>query len=514
MSNPDRFTKYRILSLISASLLLLWFFFDANLSKSVLLKDLGLDNPQILSYVLVALLIFFLSESILEYTKYGNEEGWQLRFQFIFIILFSISSLLIAYPKLVINTLLHKTTREDLIIPIVTAIISSIAAIDFRIGLENAQVFYKFRKVLLPIHWIRQIAGGLITLLSLAVLVFLSLGSPPTNLFTRYIVFATSFICIFLTFTPKKKIYGEEKLAKLSRTSDYLDRIVSTEEYAAATGSKRINAKKGFHKKTMREIEALEKAHRKNYKTRFEFLKDVELRPTGNRLEAQPMDDEEKVLRIKFVNKKNGAVLKSADIKFKYYKSALKEIELPSNKKHINDILSTVGLKAYNIQLLNEGSNPNELLFEIAGSGALKELKQVITNRNPDINYIAPDGWSPLLIAVANGHDEIVKYLLKKGAKPNIYNKLGASPLLFSSWYGNESLCRVLLKYGANVNQQDMEGLTPLMRATIRGHSSIAKYLLENGADPQIKDHLKKTALSYAEENKYGDIAKLLRKIP
>ena len=511
MSNPNSFTKFRILCLISAGLLFLWFFFDTDLSKSPLLKDLGLQNSQILSYILVALIFFFLLESILEYNKVKVESDWQSIFQLIFIIVFSISALLTSYPKLVINTILHETTRKDLIIPIITAAISSVGAINLRIYIEIAHVFYKFRKRLLPTQWIELIVFGFITLFGIAALTFLSSNIPLVNFASRYIIFIMVFIFLFFTFTPKKKLYNENNLAKLSKLNQHLDRQVEVTEYISSLGLKKIEDNKKFHKKIMNVIDKQRKNERKDLRYRCELLEEVKFHLVGNHFEPQPMEDEIKVLRVKLVRTDKDEVLKSTDVKFKYFKSACKEIQAPNIKSDIKSILHEIALKALNIQTLNE-NDPNELLMEISDRGPLSDLKELVTKRNPDINFIAESGWTPLLIAVANGRKEIVEYLLKKAADPNIANKLGASPLSFAAWYGIEQICRILVNYGANVNHQDMDGNTPLMNSAVMGHGSIAKFLLENGANPQLLDKKQNTALYYAEKNKYGDIARILRK--
>jgi uncharacterized protein len=518
MADQGNFLKFRILSLIAASLLLLWYFFDANLSKNVLLRNLGLTDPHILPYLLVALILYFLFESILEYKKRGHEEGWQSRIQLIFIALVSLCSLFISYPKLIIDTLLHETTRGDLIIPIAVAAISAIGAVGFRISIEDSQVFYRLRRTLLPFHWIEMIICGLVILTGISALVFTTLECLPTILSIRYTIFGMSFIFIFLSLTPGKKIYDGRKLAELSKRSECLDRQVELSEYASAKGLKKLKGNKKFHKRAMKTYEQVKRAEDKDLITRFEFLKELKIRTVGSRLEAQftdgqrqLMEEDERVLRVKIMRKDNGTVLESVDVKSKYFQSALNGMKPPMNERHFKNLLNSVGLKAYHLQLINEGDE-NQLLFNMAELGELNELKHLMDKRNPNVNYKGHAGWTPLLIAVANGHDEIVKYLLQKAADPNIANKIGMSPLSCAAWYGKEPICKLLLKYGADVNQRDMEGLTPLMRAIFRGHSSIAKYLLENGADPQLSDNHKRTALSYAEGGKHGDVAKLLRK--
>jgi ankyrin repeat protein len=168
--------------------------------------------------------------------------------------------------------------------------------------------------------------------------------------------------------------------------------------------------------------------------------------------------------------------------------------------------------KAYSIQLFHE-SDPNELLLNFANSDEnICYLKELLNNRDPDINHVGENGWTALLVSVANGEEKTVKYLLQRAADPNISTKHGATPLHFASKYGNFYLCKLLLDYHADINKRDIDGSTPLMMSGRFGHSAIVKLLIQYGADSELIDNKQKTALDYAIEGKYGEICKQLRK--
>jgi ankyrin repeat protein len=119
------------------------------------------------------------------------------------------------------------------------------------------------------------------------------------------------------------------------------------------------------------------------------------------------------------------------------------------------------------------------------------------------------NGWTPLMIAVAEGHVSTTSILLQSGAKPNITNSQGRSALMFAAWYGNKELVAMLLKAGAdpNIVPDDREGMTALMAATTKGYKEIVTLLLDSGANPNIRDKKGRTALWHAK----GDVATLLR---
>ena len=298
MSNSNSFTKFRILTFIFSGLLLLWLFFDADLSKSIYLQDLGIQDSKILAYILVALISFTLFESILGYTREESEGGWQPQFQFIFVIVFSLCALITSYPKLVMDTILHETTRLDLILPFGISVISSVSAVYFRVSIEVAQVFYRFRKRVLPSQWIELAIFGLVVLIGIAVLMFLSSDVLPVAFATRIIVFIASFVILFFVLASRKKIFDESQLTELSEKSDYYDRQVELSDFALSAVLKKPGHRKKLHKHVMRIIEEFGKKKHKNLKSRFRFLEEVQFRPVGNYFEPLLMEAETEVLCV------------------------------------------------------------------------------------------------------------------------------------------------------------------------------------------------------------------------
>jgi len=178
----------------------------------------------------------------------------------------------------------------------------------------------------------------------------------------------------------------------------------------------------------------------------------------------------------------------------------------------IKSFLTPMASKAYSIHLFHE-SDPNELLLKFSYSDEnIIYLKELLNDKNPDINYVGADGWTALLMSVANGEEKTAEYLLQKAADPDISTKHGATPLHFASKYGKFNLCKLLFDYHADINKRDIDGVTPLMLAARFGHNSIVKLLIQYGADAQLVDNMQKNALAYATEGKYGEICKQLRK--
>ena len=193
-------------------------------------------------------------------------------------------------------------------------------------------------------------------------------------------------------------------------------------------------------------------------------------------------------------------------------KQACNEISSLPVGNDIRSFLTPMASKAYQLQKLNE-SDSNKLLYELSMHDKnLKELKSLLKTRTPNVNHKNEDGWTALLIAVANGQENIAKFLLQKAADTSISTKHGASPLHFASKYGSLALCKLLISYHAEIDQKDIDGSTPLMLAAKYGHGEIVKILLESGADALLTNFYDKSALDFATDNNYGEICRNIKK--
>lgn len=105
---------------------------------------------------------------------------------------------------------------------------------------------------------------------------------------------------------------------------------------------------------------------------------------------------------------------------------------------------------------------------------------------------IYPD-WpcpGPLLSAVRNGHEAVVKLLLEAGADPNHEDNQLQSPLVLAARANRESMLKLLLKAGVNPNGKCPNGfasLSALMIAASRGNERIVDLVLASGADAKAR---------------------------
>ena len=108
-----------------------------------------------------------------------------------------------------------------------------------------------------------------------------------------------------------------------------------------------------------------------------------------------------------------------------------------------------------------------------------------------------------LFIAAQQGHESVVKHLLREGARPEEATRSGTTPLHVSAWHGHAGVVRSLLARGAEsggtqiVHRTSQSGDMPVHAAVARGHETVARLLVDAGArldvpgGPQSGNHSK-----------------------
>ena len=171
-------------------------------------------------------------------------------------------------------------------------------------------------------------------------------------------------------------------------------------------------------------------------------------------------------------------------------------------------------------------------------------LARILLDAGADPNYCTPDEEnSLLLLACYDGSNEMIKILLRFGAKPGLSNHLDYSPLHIAAWNGhveavktllatgvhhdkqtkdkntplalaahgnNLEVMRLLLPLGCKVNNADKDKDTPLHYAAYNGMTEGLKLLLEYGADPDITNRVNTSVLWNAVYMKHKDVVKQL----
>ncbi|XP_074550469.1 M-phase phosphoprotein 8 isoform X4 [Halichoeres trimaculatus] len=142
--------------------------------------------------------------------------------------------------------------------------------------------------------------------------------------------------------------------------------------------------------------------------------------------------------------------------------------------------------------------SPSELRDAVK-SGDYMAVKLAL-NSKEDYNLDQEDvsGMSLSMLAAAGGQDDILRLLIKKGAKVNGRQKNGTTALMHAAEKNFLTTVAILLEAGSYVNAQTLGGETALMRACKRGNADVVRLLLEYGADCNILSKHKNTAMYFA----------------
>ena len=121
-------------------------------------------------------------------------------------------------------------------------------------------------------------------------------------------------------------------------------------------------------------------------------------------------------------------------------------------------------------------------------------------------------GNTALIISAANNNYEIIKILVKAGAKHK--NNIGKTALTIAASKSECEIVKFLVKFGANPNLQDFDGRSPLSLAVLNRCENIIDFLVQlDQIDVNIQDNDGQTALMLAVEKGYLSIVKILVKI-
>ncbi|XP_068000547.1 M-phase phosphoprotein 8 isoform X1 [Melanerpes formicivorus] len=141
------------------------------------------------------------------------------------------------------------------------------------------------------------------------------------------------------------------------------------------------------------------------------------------------------------------------------------------------------------------------LLRDAVKSGDYMTVKMALSS-NEDYNLDQEDssGMTLVMLAAAGGHDDLLRVLIRKGAKVNGRQKNGTTALIHAAEKNFLTTVAILLEAGAYVNMQQSSGETALMKACKRGNSDIVRLMIESGADCNILSKHQNSALHFAKQ--------------
>ena len=138
-------------------------------------------------------------------------------------------------------------------------------------------------------------------------------------------------------------------------------------------------------------------------------------------------------------------------------------------KSTVLAVASQAGQKEMILYFIEKGMDINR-----RSSGGLTALHyakdiptaKVILDNKADINIQDNHGSTPLMNSISENKIELAKFLIDKGADPNIpETDSGSTPLFLSIGKGKVELARLLFEKGANPYFEDKQGDSPLTLA-------------------------------------------------
>nr|WP_315026186.1 ankyrin repeat domain-containing protein [uncultured Chryseobacterium sp.] len=149
-------------------------------------------------------------------------------------------------------------------------------------------------------------------------------------------------------------------------------------------------------------------------------------------------------------------------------------------------------------------------IFDIARSGSVDEVKELMKQNPEVINQVNENGFSPLILACYRGNVEVAKFLIDHVKDVNYKSKEGTALAGLAVKY-NRELAESLLKKNADPNIADTTGYTPLFWAVKFGNKELVELLLRYKADQSKKDSMGMTPFEYALQTNNKEIINLLK---
>ena len=124
------------------------------------------------------------------------------------------------------------------------------------------------------------------------------------------------------------------------------------------------------------------------------------------------------------------------------------------------------------------------ILHIAAKKGNIEHIRRLL-DFGEFVDCVPPDksGVTPLMWAARYSVDEIIQFLVKRGASLEIQDDDGYTPLHHAAMGGKEANILRLIKLGADILKESYRRYSPVHLACIDGHKEAVRLLLGHGAE-------------------------------
>ncbi|XP_068788624.1 ankyrin repeat domain-containing protein 26 isoform X4 [Struthio camelus] len=148
--------------------------------------------------------------------------------------------------------------------------------------------------------------------------------------------------------------------------------------------------------------------------------------------------------------------------------------------------------------------------LHLACANGHSEVVMYLVENKCKLNLCDSDNRSPLMKAVQCQHEGCVAILLAHGADANLADANGNTALHLAALAPNTCLAGQLLAHNAHLDAQNKEGFTPLSLAVSEHHEEMVEFLLSKGADVHARDQSERTPLMTAASGGELNLIKVL----
>jgi ankyrin repeat protein len=152
----------------------------------------------------------------------------------------------------------------------------------------------------------------------------------------------------------------------------------------------------------------------------------------------------------------------------------------------------------------------NIRFFDAAYHGRAKDVRSYL-KLGADIEakfrnfHSANEGKTALNCACLQGHSDVTRLLLERGANVDAKDEFGRTGLILATWNSHLECVRLVLDHGADIEAKDNSGLSALGVASSRESADLCRYLLDRGARINARDGRRFKPIHHAIRNCHAD---------